>query len=276
MNTNTIAPPLLSIVTPSFNQGQFIEETIRSVLNQKAPSIEHIVVDGGSTDDTLAVLGRFGHLDWTSEKDRGQTDAVNKGLRKARGQILGWINSDDVFLEGAFEAVLQTFEADPDCSVVFGDYHAVEADGRLLYSTEGFCGTYDEMVRWWDYTYAIHQPTVFVRRGVLEKVGFLDESFTYAMDYEWWLRIARHYAFVHVPRALATYRMHRDAKTFAPLEEFVYPEQLRASKRHWGPVWRRRYWRYRQSYQAYLKRKPARTLHNPALEQWHDTQNTSS
>jgi len=263
--------PRLSIITPSFNQATFIEDTIRSVLDQGYSALEHIVMDGGSTDGTIDILRRFPHLDWTSEPDRGQTHAVNKGIQRAAGDIIGWINSDDIFLPGAFDAIAATFLDHPTCAVVYGDYHAVDEHGTILYSTEGFCGPYEEMIRWWDYTYAIHQPTVFVRRHVIDRVGLLDESYHYAMDYEWWLRIARVFRFERIPRYLATYRMHRDAKTFAPLEQFVYPEQLRASQKHWGRIWARRYWRYKESYQTYLLKKPKETLHNPALKDWHES-----
>src|SRR6266481_3190609 len=100
-----VALPSITIVTPTFNQESFIEETIRSVLDQAFPSVQHIIMDGNSTDKTLEILKRYPHLDWTSERDRGQTHAVNKGLRKAKGEIIGWINSDDVFIQGAFDAV---------------------------------------------------------------------------------------------------------------------------------------------------------------------------
>jgi glycosyltransferase involved in cell wall biosynthesis len=259
----------LSIVTPSFNQGMFIEETIRSIMDQHYPDLEHIVMDGGSTDNTIEILSKYPHVTWKSEQDRGQTHAVNKGLQLARGDIIGWLNSDDTYLPGAFEAVRSAFEQSADCAVVFGNYHATDESGAILYSKEGFCGGYEEMIRWWDYTYAIHQPTVFVRREVIASAGNLDESYHYAMDYEWWLRVAARYRFHHIPRYLATYRMHKDAKTFSPLEENVYPEQLRASKEHWGPWWTPSYWNYRRSYQAWLLRKQHSTLHDPVLETWH-------
>jgi glycosyltransferase involved in cell wall biosynthesis len=262
--------PLITIITPTYNQGQFIEETIQSVLGQQYSALEHLVIDGGSTDETIDILKRFSHLRWVSERDRGQTHAVNKGFQMAKGEIVGWVNSDDTLLPGTFEVVINKFQSDPNCAVVFGDYHTVDEHGTILYSTLGFCGNYEEMIRWWDYTYAIHQPTVFVRKKVIDTVGSLDESFHYAMDYEWWLRVARHYQFHHIPQYLATYRMHRDAKTFAPLEENVYPDQLRASKKHWGHFWQPRYWRFKKSYQLYALRKPKKTLHNPALQDWHE------
>lgn len=263
--------PLLTIITPSFNQGHFIEETILSVLSQNYPNLEHLVLDGGSTDSTVEILKKYPHIRWVSEQDRGQTHAVNKGVQMAKGEIIGWVNSDDTFMPGAFDVVIERFRTEPACRVVFGDYHAIDERGATLYSTKGFCGPYVDMIRWWDYTYAIHQPTLFVRREVFQTAGLLDESYHYTMDYEWWLRVARLYSFEHIPYYIATYRMHRDAKTFAPLEQYVYPEQLRASKKHWGRFWQSRYWLYRRSYQAWLLRKAKETLHSPALADWHET-----
>jgi glycosyltransferase involved in cell wall biosynthesis len=260
--------PLITIITPSFNQGHFIEETIQSILSQNYPNLEHLVMDGGSTDNTIDILMRYPHIKWISEKDRGQTHAVNKGVTKATGEIVGWVNSDDTFLPSAFNAVIEKFQADPDCAVIFGDYHAIDEKGAILYSVQSFACGYEDMIRWWDYTYAIHQPTVFVRKKVFDVAGLLDESYHYAMDYEWWLRVAKHFPFFHVPYYLATYRFHKDAKSFAPLEKYVYPEQLKASKKHWGPIWTPRYWKFKQSYQMFLLKKKKETLHAPALGEW--------
>ena len=268
----THSMPKISIITPSFNQAHFIEETIRSVQDQNYPDFEHLVIDGGSTDNTIEVVKKFPYIIWTSEKDRGQTHAVNKGIRKSTGEIIGWVNSDDTFLPGCFDVVIKKFLSEPNCHVVFGDYHAIDEEGKLLYSQKSFCGTHEEMIRWWDYTYAIHQPTVFVRKEVFERAGLLDESYHYAMDYEWWLRAAKHFPFHYVPSYLATYRFHKDAKSFAPLEKFVYPDQLRASKKYWGPVWMPKYWKFQESYQKFLLRKSKETMHNPALDEWYQNE----
>jgi glycosyltransferase involved in cell wall biosynthesis len=262
--------PSLTIVTPSFNQGHYIDDTIRSIRTQNYPKLEHIVMDGGSTDNTVDVLKKYPDIIWTSEKDRGQTHAVNKGVAKASCEIIGWVNSDDTFLPGCFDVVGKKFMEDQNCSVIFGDYHAIDPEGNLLYKVEGFAGPYEAMVRWWDYTYAIHQPTVFVRKKVFEVAGMFDESYHYAMDYEWWLRVARHFTFHHIPQAFATYRFHKDAKSFAPLEKDIYPDQLKASKMHWGPKWLPMYWRYKKSYEAWLMKKQKETMHSPALQEWYN------
>src|SRR5580658_3296860 len=133
-----LSTPKLSIVTPSFNQAQFIEATLRSVKSQHYPALEHIVVDGASTDSTVEILKRFAampgweHLRWISEEDRGQSDAINKGFRMATGDIIGWLNSDDRYRPGCFRAVVEAFKANPDIDILYGDYTWIDETGRIL------------------------------------------------------------------------------------------------------------------------------------------------
>ena len=205
-------PPPISIVTPSYNQGAFIERTILSVLDQKIPVLEYLVVDGGSRDETIDVLERYGdRVDWVSEPDRGQADAVNKGIRKSRGEIIGWLNSDDIYYDGALSAVLDYFDAHPEVEILYGDAHHIDTEDRVIepYYTED-----------WDYERLkdicfICQPSVFFRRRLAARVGLLDDRLQYCMDYEYWLRIGRTTPFARMDRFLAGSRMYRENKTMA-------------------------------------------------------------
>ena len=224
--------PLVTVVTPSFNHGRFIRETIDSVLTQSYPRIEYLVMDGGSTDETVGVLTSYGdRLTWVSEPDRGQTHAINKGWRRARGTILAYLNSDDTYMPGAVATAVKALGAHPDAGAVYGeDYHVDEA-GRVIerYPTEPF-----DMVRLAQ-TCFICQPTVFLRRGVVERLGYLDESRRYCMDYDLWIRLAHTSRFVHVPEYLANTRMHAATVTHA-LRGPVHAEILDTVYRHFGRV----------------------------------------
>jgi len=204
--------PLVSIVTPSLNQGRFIADTIESIRVQDYPRIEHIVVDGGSRDETLKILARCsGQLTWISEPDEGQTSAINRGFRMASGQILSWLNADDVLLPGAVTAVVDAFRSDSQAMMLYGDGELIDADGRKLWPfrfTEPF-----HLRRLIEVSDFILQPTAFVRREALESVGFLDERLNWCMDWELWIRIGLHLPVRYLPVPLARVRLHPDTKT---------------------------------------------------------------
>lgn len=206
--------PLVSIVTPSLNQGRFIEATIRSVLSQQYPRIEYIVVDGGSTDSTLDVLRRYdGRLRWISEPDRGQSDAINKGFRMARGQILAWLNSDDTYLPGAVSGAVEHFSQHPECGMVYGEGYLIDEGGgviRRFPATEPF--NLWKLVHVIDY---ILQQTAFFRREVLEAVGYLDERLNWGMDWDLFIRIGKRFRVDYLPLQMANLREYPTAKTFA-------------------------------------------------------------
>ncbi len=201
----------LSIVTPSYNQGRFIERTIKSVLDQDYKPSEYFVFDGGSQDETVSILEKYDeHIDWSSEPDKGQTDAVNKGLKKATGDVIGWLNSDDIYYPGCFKAVMCVFEQNPDVEVVYGNaYHIDEQDHDFeSYYTE------DWNVERLKENCFICQPTVFFRKSVVERFGLLDESLNFCMDYEYWLRLALvGLKFKRLDQYLAGSRLYEENKT---------------------------------------------------------------
>lgn len=195
-------------------------------MAQKHQPIEHLVYDGGSTDGTPSVLAAYaGRIAAVVERDSGQASAVNRGLREATGEILGWINSDDFYYPGAIDTVVEYMQAHPDCMVLYGAAQYVDERGNKLgpYPT----GDPDDL----RYGCFICQPTVFLRRQAVETAGMLDESLRYCMDYDWWLRLRRHFEIHRIPDELAAYRLHGESKSVA--------EQLQ-SRREVVEVTRRR------------------------------------
>jgi glycosyltransferase involved in cell wall biosynthesis len=201
----------VSIVTPSYNQGQFIERTLQSVASQSGAEIEHVVFDGGSTDATVDVLKAFTPaVIWVSKKDNGQTDAVNQGIRATDGEIIGWLNSDDVYYPGAIERVVAFFEQNPDVDIVYGLADHIDlADVAFEdYPTEPW--NFERLKE----TCFICQPALFLRRRVVEQHGLLDESLNYCMDYAYWLRLGKAgVRFALLPEKLAGSRLYADNKT---------------------------------------------------------------
>jgi glycosyltransferase involved in cell wall biosynthesis len=225
-------PPDVTVVTPSYNQGIFIEETILSVLNQTGVTIEYLVMDGGSTDSTIEILEKHrGRLEFVSEKDKGQTDAINKGLRRSRGRILAYLNSDDTYLPGAVAKAVRFLDSHSEFAMVYGEGYHVDVQGRFLerYYTEAF-----DFRRLAEICF-ICQPTVFFRRELLATVGYFDASLQFCMDYDYWIRVGKQYAVSYVPEYLATSKLHSEGKTLHKRVAF-HEEIVRTVQRHYGHV----------------------------------------
>ena len=204
--------PFFSVITPSWNQGKFLRGCIESVRAQGDPDFEHLIFDNCSTDETTNVAAEFPHVRFFCEKDRGQSDAVNKGLRVAKGEIICWLNSDDEYAPGSFAALRRAF-GNPDTHVVFGDVCQVGYEGASDALARGCFESRLDFLRWWSGHVKLHQPAVFFRRSVLEKTGMLREDLHYAMDYEFWWRMSGGFQFEYLPQVLAVQHRQPDSKT---------------------------------------------------------------
>ena len=224
--------PRVSIVTPSFNQAQFLEETIRSVLDQDYPDLEYIIVDGGSTDDSRGIIEAYADrlAWWVSEPDRGQTDAINKGFARASGEILAWINSDDTYLPGAISEAVDYLRQNTGAGMVYGDANLVSKTGQVLGRFPARQTDYRRLRRGYVH---IPQQSSFFRASLWRQVGPLDPSFYFAMDYDLWVRLARIAPLHYYPRLWANFRLHSTGKSVVS-DDRCWPEMLRVHYREGG------------------------------------------
>lgn len=221
--------PTLTVVTPAYNQAEFLRDTIESVLSQDYANIEYIVLDDGSTDDTPKILAEYGDkFVWETQPNMGQTATINKGWSMTSGEIITWLNSDDTFYTAdSVRTGVEYLVANPDIGIVFGDSMFTEADGTEIEPTRPVVDfTYKKMVV--NCENPISQPSAFIRREIIEKVGSLDTKFYYFMDWDLWLRAGIYYKIEHIDVILSTYRLHAESKTVAqakkaaPELEYMY------------------------------------------------------
>lgn len=205
--------PLISIIIPSYNQAAYLEHTLNSVFSQSYPNLETIVVDGASNDGSQEIIRRHaGHLAWwVSEKDGGQAEAINKGFQRASGEIIAWLNSDDIYLPGALDQAAAALLVNPHTGMVFGDAITMDAAGRPLNKLSFGNWGLDELMRF----RMICQPAVFMRRSALEKAGFLEPSYHFLLDHQLWIRMAEAAPIQHIPDIWAAARHHAQAKNVA-------------------------------------------------------------
>ncbi len=210
--------PKVSVITPSYNQGQFIEETILSVKNQDYPDIEHIIIDGGSTDNTIEILKKYEdrlNTRWVSEPDEGQADAVNKGFEMAEGDIVGWLNSDDLYYSrDAVSTIVAQFQKNPDVDIIYGNSVKIDSENKFMRL---------KVIPEFDYARLlrhcfINQPSVFYRASVV-RMDKLNVSLNYSMDYEYWLRLGRKYKWLKVNNIISADRNHGERKIIKNMDK---------------------------------------------------------
>lgn len=227
--------PKISIVTPSFNQGNFLQQCIESVLDQNYPNLEYIIIDGGSTDNSLSIIQNFKSrlTYWVSEPDKGQSDAINKGFMKATGEIVAWLNSDDYYCPGAFEKMLHVYQQNAEAPFYFGDGYRVSKSGEILanfFPKRSLTFNRQALVMGLNY---ILQPSTFINRSCLEQVGYLNDELEYGMDSDLWMRLSLLGSPQPVCGVLAASREYDTTKTATG--SFRRIEELRhISKQHSG------------------------------------------
>jgi glycosyltransferase involved in cell wall biosynthesis len=225
--------PLVSIVTPSFNQGRFLRRTIESVLSQNYPNIEYVVIDGGSTDESVEILRSYGdRFYWVSEKDKGQTDAINKGMARVNGEILAYLNSDDILLPGAIETVVRFFQQHPGYELVYGNADYIdEADQFIeVYNTASY--SFERLMQ----DCMVCQPAAFWRKSIAEKIGPFDDQLNFVMDYDYWMRIAKSGSRIClIQDKLACSRLYPETKTLSE-RSGIFREIFQISRKHAGYV----------------------------------------
>ena len=226
------SPSLVSIITPSFNQARYLEATIQSVLSQDYPYIEYLIVDGGSNDGTVDIIKKYESklAWWVSEKDKGQTDAINKGFAQAKGEILAWINSDDTYEPGAVSAAVRYLQEHPEVGMVYGDCNFINESGRVIGKFNSVQTSYHLLRQGYSH---IPQQTMFFRANLWKQVGPLDPTFYFAMDYDLWTRIAARSEIKYVPQTWANFRLHTSGKTILA-DDRCWPEMIRVHYRDGG------------------------------------------
>lgn len=210
--------PLVSIITPSFNQADYLEAAIKSVLEQDHPNIEYLVVDGGSDDGSVEIIEKYSDrlAWWVSEPDDGQADAINKGLRRAQGEFVAWLNSDDVYLPGVLSRAVGVFQENPQAGLVYGNLQSIDQDGKVFNTITYQQYDLDDLLAF----RIIGQPSVFMRRETLIQTGFLFPEYNYLLDHSLWVRIAAQAEMAYVNETWAAARHHPAAKNVAQASGF--------------------------------------------------------
>lgn len=236
--------PKISVITPSFNQAAFLERTIRSVIEQRYPNLEYIIIDGGSTDGSVDIIRRYADriTYWVSEPDSGQANAINKGLRRASGEWVAWQNSDDVYYPGALHAIADVIRRNPDAAIVTGDIMLIDENDHEIRDIHYIRPSYGAMLA---EGMMLPNQATFWRRTLHTEVGWIDESLHYAFDYEWFLRLIHGRRAAHTSHILGGYRLHDETKTSLHTQRFS-EENFRILKGRQLKPWARRLYQCRR------------------------------
>lgn len=224
--------PKVSVITPSYNQAAFLEKTIRSVLEQDYPDLEYIIIDGGSDDGSRQIIEKYADrlAYWQSQKDKGQTDAINQGFSRANGEILAWLNSDDVLYPGAIRSAVSYLSQHPEVGMVYGDCDWINAQDKVIGRFPAAQTDLKKLRRGYVH---IPQQASFFRAKLWREAGPLDDSFYFAMDYDLWTRLAARSPLLYVKEVWAGFRLHEGAKSIAE-DDRCWPEMLRVHYRDGG------------------------------------------
>jgi len=230
--------PMVSIVTPSFNQTQFLEETILSIIRQDYPNIEYIIIDGGSTDSSVDIIRKYEKqiAHWVSEPDEGQSNAINKGFAKAKGSIFAWLNSDDILAPSAVRIAVYFLAQNPEVGLVYGDRLHIDAKGNVV----GFNRCPSHNPGMFKRNFTLPQEATFFRRDIFEKVGGLDEGLHFSMDFDLWCKMSKVTCMLHVPAFMGYFREHETAKSVGfhdvskDRHDKYHKEHERVFQRHFG------------------------------------------
>ena len=217
--------PRITVITPSFNQAAYLERTICSVLDQGYPNLEYIVIDGGSTDGSVDIIRRYANIlaYWVSEPDRGQTDAINKGLQRATGEWVAWQNSDDTYYAGAFDSLATAAKKFPGAELIIGNMMLIDSQDRQLWDMRYVTPSYNALLA---EGMVLTNQAAFWRRSVHERIGMLDDNLHYSFDYEWFLRLTKHAKGIHVNRFWGALRLHGETKTSQHFQRFSEERKL--------------------------------------------------
>ncbi|MEW5957806.1 MAG: glycosyltransferase family 2 protein [Chloroflexota bacterium] len=210
--------PRVSVTTPSYNQAHYLEETIRSVLLQGYPNLEYMIIDGGSTDGSVDLIRRYAPwlAYWVSEADRGQAEAINKGWSRTSGEIVAYLNSDDIYVPGAIAAAATALQNNLQVEMIYSDCHIIDSQSRVIDAMQGREFSLAGQLR----HNLVPQPTMFFRQRILPTIGLLDPSLQYTLDYEFCLRVGQRYKLKRVPGVLARYRLHQGTKSSSQMDRF--------------------------------------------------------
>ncbi len=222
--------PKISIVTVSYNQADYLEDNIKSVIEQNYPSVEHIIIDAGSSDETLAILKKYNHLYWTSEPDTGQSSGLNKGFKKATGKIIGWVNSDDRIPKDALHKVAKYFIKNPKEIAVVGDQSFIDEYSNIIKIIKSQEYSYNYLL---NIAKGITQNSIFFKQKVFNKVGFIDESLKYAMDRDFFIRVSKIKNIQYIQEILGEFRLHSNSKTSEGTYKFSI-EHMKIRKKYGG------------------------------------------